>query len=69
MSELRTTEKYALAQILVCGAIDEEEFRSVNDYKRSIQGSTLTKLRRYGLLEQTLYDGGLLQYEENNDTR
>jgi len=55
MADLKTTEKYALAQILVCGAITKEEFKSANGFLGTVQEETLRGLRRKGLLEQTLF--------------
>lgn len=55
MADLKTTEKYALAQILVCGAITKDEFKSANEFLGTVQDDTLRDLRRKGLLEQTLF--------------
>jgi len=55
MADLSTTEKYALAQILVCGEIDRDEFKSANQFLGQVQDDTLRDLRRKGLLEQTLF--------------
>jgi len=64
MPDLSTAEEYALAQILVCGAIDGEEFRTMNEFDGSVQRDTLRGLKRAGVLQHTLYDGDLLEYEE-----
>lgn len=55
MSSLTTTEKYALAQILVCGRINYDEFREVNDFMGMVQRDTIRDLGRKGLLDETLY--------------
>lgn len=55
MAELKTTEKYALAQILVCGAIDKEEFKSVNEFLGAVQNDTLRGLRQKGVFDHTLF--------------
>jgi len=55
MADLSTTEKYALAQILVCGAIDRDEFKSANQFLGEVQDNTLRGLRQKGLLDQTLF--------------
>jgi hypothetical protein len=55
MADLKTTEKYSLAQILVCGAITRDEFKSANQFLGEVQDDTLQNMRRKGLLEQTLY--------------
>lgn len=55
MADLKTTEKYALAQILVCGAITREEFKSANGFLGTVQDETIRSLRQKGLLEQTLF--------------
>lgn len=53
--ELTTTEKYALAQIFVCGAIDENEFREMNDFIGTVQNDTLSSLEDKNLLDETLF--------------
>lgn len=55
MAELNTTEKYAIAQILVCGAITKDEFKSANNFLGTVQEDTLRGIRQKGLLEQTLF--------------
>lgn len=55
MAELTTAEKYALAQILLCGKIDYEEFRSMNNFLGEVQKETIRDLRKRGLLEETLF--------------
>lgn len=64
MPELSTAEKYTIAQILVCGAIDGEEFRTMNNFDGAVQRDTLRGLKRAGVLQHTLYEGDLLEYEE-----
>lgn len=56
MQDLKTTEKYALAQILVCGSITEREFKSANNFLGEVQDDTLNNLFELGLLQLTLFD-------------
>lgn len=58
MRELKTTEKYALAQILVSGAINRHEFKSANNFLGQVQNDSLTQLKRQGYLQHTLYTEG-----------
>ncbi len=51
MGELSTTEKYVLAQILVCGAIDEDEFYRMNGSLAQIQERSIEKLKDSGVLK------------------
>jgi hypothetical protein len=53
MGELSTTEKYVLAQILVCGAIDEDEFYRMNGSLAYIQKRSIEKLKDSGVLRIT----------------
>jgi hypothetical protein len=62
--DLSKSEKYVLAQILVCGNITWEEFRSVNEMPVSVQRDTIDTLTRMDILDETLYDGGMLLYTE-----
>ena len=55
MADLKTTEKYAIAQIFVCGAITREEFKSANGFLGTVQDETIRNLCQKGLLEQTLF--------------
>lgn len=57
-SILTKTEMYALAQILVCGEIDYQEFRSANDFLEKVQKESIDGLDQKGVLDETLY-----QYE------
>lgn len=59
-SELTTVEKYMLAQLLVCGAVTEEEFNRITtipQHGTGVRDATIRQLRQKGLLEQTLYQG------------
>lgn len=56
MADLTTTEKYALAQILVCGRINTEEFKSANNFLGEVQYRTLLELNKKGYLQHTLFD-------------
>ena len=51
MGELSTTEKYVLAQILVCGAIDEDEFYRMNGSLAYIQKRSIKKLKDSGVMK------------------
>ena len=65
MADLSTVEKYALAQILVCGEIDEQEFKNANDYSGSLQNEVINNLWERGILQDyTLYCGGRVEYRE-----
>jgi hypothetical protein len=52
MAGLKTTEQYALAQILVCGQITEQEFKQVNEFLGEIQDDTLNSLHDKGILQK-----------------
>jgi len=53
-----------LSQILVCGDITWEEFRSVNEMPVSVQRETIDTLERVGVLDETLYEGEMTLYTE-----
>lgn len=57
MGELKTTDKYALAQILVSGAVTSDEFKSANSFLGEVQEDSLARLQRFGYLQHTLYEG------------
>jgi len=52
MADLKTTEKYALAQILVCGQITRGEFKQANSYLGEVQDDTLSSLHSRGILQE-----------------
>lgn len=52
---ISTTHKYAIAQIFVCGNIDKEEFKDMNEFLGQVQNQTLNHLERQGLLAETLF--------------
>jgi hypothetical protein len=59
-SELTTVEKYMLAQLLVCGEVNEKEFERITDIPQhgtGVREQTLDRLRQKGALQQTLYQG------------
>lgn len=64
MPDLSTSETYVLSQILVCGDITWEEFRSVNEMPVSVQRETIDTLERVGVLDETLYEGEMTLYTE-----
>jgi hypothetical protein len=56
MSSLTKTEQYALAQILICGQIDRNEFGEMNDFIPRVQHKIITELQEKGALEHTLFE-------------
>lgn len=56
MVELKPTETFALSQILVCGKINHDEFKRMNNFLGTVQDDTLERLERKGMLEHTLYE-------------
>jgi hypothetical protein len=52
--ELEMSERYSLAQMLVCGSIKYEEFCSINEMPRQVQEETLSSLAEKGYLDYTL---------------
>lgn len=52
--DMQTTERYALAQILVSGEINYEEFCEMNQMLREVQEDTLSGLAAKGYLDYTL---------------
>jgi hypothetical protein len=62
--DLSTSERYVLSQILVCGNITWEEFRSVNQMPVSVQREKIDTLEQVGVLDETLYEEELVQYTE-----
>jgi hypothetical protein len=55
-SDLRTTEQYALAQILVSGAITYDEFCQMNEMLGKVQDDTLGGLAAKDYLDYTLIE-------------
>jgi len=55
VSEINDTEKYFLSQILVCGAIDEDEFCRMNSSLSAVQQSAISELHENGVLEHTRF--------------
>jgi hypothetical protein len=53
---LNHCEKYALAQILLCGEITYEEWVDSNNFLRGVSENTIISLREEGLLSETLFD-------------
>lgn len=53
---LSECEKYAIAQILACGEIDYEEFKSMNSFLGDVQRQTINSLEEEKLLAETLFD-------------
>lgn len=60
---LSTTEKYLLAQILVCGNVQKDEIRQANGFSGSVQHDTLASLRQKGYLQRTMYEISPYDYE------
>lgn len=54
--DLKTIEKYALAQLIVCGDISYDEFTKANSFLADVRSDTLTSLRNKGYLEPLLYE-------------
>lgn len=52
--ELEVSERYSLAQVIVCGSIRYEEFCQVNQMPRQVQEETLSSLAANGYLDYTL---------------
>lgn len=52
MGELSTVEKYALAQILVCGKINKQEFKEMNDFLGEVQDAAIDELHAKGILDE-----------------
>lgn len=52
---LTTCEKYALAEIILCGDISYEEFREINRFMKEIQEKTIRGLYSKGELEETQF--------------
>jgi hypothetical protein len=62
--DLSISETYVLSQILVCGDITWEEFRSVNQMPVSVQRETIDILEQVGILDETFYEEELIRYTE-----
>lgn len=59
-SELTTIEKTMLAELLVCGALDREEYFEVTRIPQrgtGMRDQTMKDLRKKGVLQETLYRG------------
>jgi hypothetical protein len=52
---LTPCEKYALAEIILCGNISYEEFRDINRFMKEVQEKTIIALDSKGELEKTQF--------------
>jgi len=64
---MRTTEKYALAQILVLGDINDNEFCRINEMPAEVQKNTIARLSDNNYLKHTLltYEPRRYRYKQN----
>ncbi len=57
---LTTLEKTMLAELLVCGSLEPEEYHRITRVPQrgtGVRDKTLSKLREKGVLQMTLYRG------------
>lgn len=63
-SELTTTERYILAQLLICGEVTPTEYENLSEFNRTVREETLDSLDSKGYLNHILYQ----QCQKNNRT-